>query len=104
MSASLPPIGVDAVIASRVAVTTHVYADCPPPSSAMILGRAFETTVEDRIATNNPSRRPDSASMISRWVIAGPAPTPVLAGADVVVVMRVLLALSRSRQGPPWSR
>ncbi|GAB3883765.1 hypothetical protein GCM10027612_16400 [Microbispora bryophytorum subsp. camponoti] len=39
----------------------------------MIVGSAFDTTVDDRIATNNPSIRPESASRISRCVIAGAA-------------------------------
>ena len=54
-------MGVDAVVASRAEVTTQVYADWPPCSSVMILGSAFETTVEDRIATNMPSSRPERA-------------------------------------------
>ena len=33
----------------------------------MIVGRAFETTVEDRNATNIASNIPESASRISRW-------------------------------------
>src|SRR3712207_9485031 len=35
----------------------------------MIVGRAFETTVEDRNATNIASNIPDSAERICRWVI-----------------------------------
>src|SRR4051795_6574698 len=35
----------------------------------MIVGRALETTVEDRNATNIASNMPDSAERISRWVI-----------------------------------
>ena len=51
---------------SRVAVTTHVYWVCVPLSSARIVGRAFETMVELRIATSNATQMPDSASRISR--------------------------------------
>src|SRR3954454_18038770 len=47
-SASLPQIGVEAVEDSSVAVTTHVYWPCVPCRSVMIVGRALETTVEDR--------------------------------------------------------
>ena len=68
-SASLPQIGVEAVEASSVAVTTQVYWLCVPRRSVMIVGRALETTVEDRNATNIASNIPDSASRISRWVI-----------------------------------
>ncbi len=32
----------------------------------MIVGSAFDTTVEDKIATNRPSNSPDNASMIWR--------------------------------------
>src|SRR4051812_37696432 len=39
----------------------------------MIVGSAFDTTVEDRIATNSPSSSPDSASMICRWDIGAAA-------------------------------
>ncbi len=47
----------------------------------MMCGRALETIVDDRIATNMPSSSPDSASMICRWVIgASPwEPPPCLA-------------------------
>src|ERR687890_2634459 len=62
-------MGVEAVEASSVAVTTHVYWPCVPRSSVMIVGRAFDTTVEDRNATNIASNIPDSAERICRWVI-----------------------------------
>src|SRR5919107_989007 len=62
-------MGVEAVEASSVAVTTHVYWPCVPRSSVMIVGRAFETTVEDRNATNIASNIPDSAERIWRWVM-----------------------------------
>ena len=65
-SASLPQIGVVTVSASRVAVTTQVYADSPACRSEMIRGSALETTVLARIVTNMPSSRPDSASRICR--------------------------------------
>ena len=58
----MPQIGVDAVIASSDAVTTHVYCACVPPRSARIRGRALDTIVEDRIATNRAMSRPDSAT------------------------------------------
>jgi hypothetical protein len=48
----------------------------------MIVGSALVTIVEDRMAANRPSSRPDSASMICRCVIgAWPAvePPPCLA-------------------------
>ena len=65
-SASLPQMGVEAVEASRVAVTTQVYWLCVPRRSVMIVGRALETTVEDRNATNIASSIPESASRIWR--------------------------------------
>src|SRR5690242_14162828 len=68
-SASLPQIGVDAVIVSSVATTTQVYPDWLPCRSVTIRGRALETTVLESIATNMASRRPLSASRISRCVI-----------------------------------
>src|SRR4051812_12670719 len=68
-SASLPQIGVEAVEESSVAVTTQVYWLWVPRRSVMIVGRALETTVEDRKATNIASNIPDSAERISRWVI-----------------------------------
>ncbi len=69
-SASLPQIGVVAVVASRVAVTTQVYAAWDPFSSVMIRGSALETTVPERIAMNMPSSSPERALRICRWVIA----------------------------------
>ena len=90
-SASLPQIGVDAVVVSRVAVTTHVYCVCDPCRSAMIVGRALETIVADRIETNMASRRPLSASRTSRLLrVASPAGAAVAARAGrstAVVVM-----------------
>ena len=72
-SASLPQTGVVAVVASKVAVMTQVYADSPPPRSPMIVGSALVTTVEDSIATNMPISRPDSASSTWRCVIGSVA-------------------------------
>ena len=68
-SPSLPQIGVLAVEASRVAVTTQVYWLCEPRSSVMIVGRALDTTVEDRNATNIASNIPDRADRICWWVM-----------------------------------
>src|SRR4051812_16738833 len=68
-SASLPQMGVDAVEASSVAVTTHVYWLCVPCRSVMMVGKAFETTVEDRNATNIASIIPERASRIWRCVM-----------------------------------
>ena len=50
-------------------MTTQVYWLWVPRRSVMIVGRAFETTVEDRNATNIASNIPESASRICRWVI-----------------------------------
>src|SRR3982751_2576539 len=69
-SASLPQIGVEAVAVSSVAVTTQVYCVWLPFGEPMIFGSAVETMVELAIATKSTSRRPESASMISRWDIA----------------------------------
>src|SRR5438128_7396711 len=70
-SASLPQIGVLAVSASSVEVTTQVYADWPPPRSEMIRGSEVDTTVLARMVTNRPSSRPDMASSTWRWVMTG---------------------------------
>ena len=51
----------------------------------MICGRALETIVEDRIATNMPSSSPESASMICRCVMTG-VPVAWPAGAGWVVL------------------
>ena len=65
-SESFPHNGVLAVDANNIAVMTHVYWVCVPLSSAKIVGRAFETMVELRIATSSATQMPDSASRISR--------------------------------------
>ena len=70
-SASLPQIGVEIVVVSRVAVTTQVKADWVPSRSEMIRGSDEETTLVARIETNIPSRMPERASRTSRWVIFG---------------------------------
>ena len=75
-SASLPQIGVEMVVVSRVAVTTQVKADWVPPRSEMIRGSDEDTTLVARIETNIPSRMPDRASRTSRWVIFGVAAMP----------------------------
>jgi hypothetical protein len=59
-------MGVVAVDASSVAVTTQVYWSCVPCRSVMMTGSALDTIVEDRKATNIPSSRPISASMRAR--------------------------------------
>ena len=64
-SASLPQIGVVAVIASRVATTTQVYPVWLPWRSVTMAGSALDTTVLDSMATNIARRRPDRAS--STW-------------------------------------
>src|SRR3954451_21095858 len=68
-SANLPQIGVETVEASSVAATTQVYWLWVPCRSVMIVGRAFETTVEDRNATNIASIIPERASRIWRCVM-----------------------------------
>src|SRR3712207_1217157 len=90
-------MGVEAVEASSVAVTTHVYWPCVPCSSVMIVGRAFETTVEDRNATNIASNIPDRAERICRWVIrpccsAGATSAGADAGTAAVRSSRVVVA------------
>ena len=76
-SASLPQIGVVAVIVRRVATTTQVYSVWLPCRLSTIRGRALETTVLESIATNIARRRPDIASSTSRCVIA-PLPSTAL--------------------------
>ena len=90
-SASLPQIGVEIVVVSRVAVTTQVNADCVPSRSEMIRGSEEDTTLVARIETNIPSRMPDRASRTSRWVILG-AVSAVLVGSGAVSA--VMLSLS----------
>ena len=72
-SESLPQMGVVAVDARRVAVTTHVYWPCVPCRSVMMTGSALDTIVDERNATNIPRSRPTSASSFCRWVIGAPA-------------------------------
>ena len=79
-SASLPQIGVETVVASRVLVTTQVNAVWLPPSSEMMRGREVETTVPARIETNIPSSSPDRDSSTCRCDMAE-------AGASVVVTV-----------------
>src|SRR6478672_9771935 len=69
-SASLPQIGVVAVMVSRVATTTQVYSVWLPCRLSTIRGSAFETTVLESIATNIARNRPDMASSTSRGVFA----------------------------------
>ncbi len=61
-SASLPQIGVEAVVVSRAAVTTQVYWDWVPLSEPMIWGSAIDTIVLLTIATKRTRSRPLSAS------------------------------------------
>ncbi len=70
-------------------MTTQVYEDWLPFRSAMILGRALETTVEARMATNIPAIRPDMAWSIWRRVIPDAAPS----GAPAVPVSGVTAAV-----------
>ena len=92
-SASLPQIGVEIVVVSRVAVTTQVKADCVPSRSEMIRGSDEDTTLVARIETNIPSRMPESASRTSRWVIFGAVViSAVLVGAGAVVLDMVSLS------------
>ncbi len=77
-SASLPQIGVEAVEARSIAVTTHVYCDWLPLRVPTICGRATETMVELIIAANRTMSRPLRARSTSRWVIGAAA---VFAGA-----------------------
>ncbi len=64
-SASLPQMGVEIAVVSRVAVTTHVNAAWSPPRSWTMTGSEVETTVDASIDTNMPSSRPVSAC--STW-------------------------------------
>ncbi|MBB2743637.1 UNVERIFIED_ORG: hypothetical protein FHR35_003473 [Microbispora rosea subsp. rosea] len=71
-SASLPQIGVEAVVVSSAAVTTQVYCDWVPFSAPMIWGSATDTIVLLIIAMNRTRSRPLSASSTCRWLF-GPA-------------------------------
>ncbi len=86
-SASLPQIGVDTVVASRVAVTTQVNALWSPSRSAMISGSEVPTTVDASIDTNMPSRRPERAASTWRCVMP-PSVSASAAGAEEVRDMR----------------
>src|SRR4051794_33389779 len=88
-SASLPQIGVVAVMVSRVATTTQVYSVWLPWRLSTIRGSAFETTVLESIATNIARSRPDMASSTSRCVIA-----PLLSTA---------LVSAGPADGPAWA-
>ena len=72
-SDSLPQIGVDTVVASRLAVRTQVYCVWLPWRSAVIVGRALLTIVELSIAVNSAASSPTRISRISRWVSSGAA-------------------------------
>ncbi len=94
-SASLPQMGVVAVEVSSMAVTTQAYWLWVPLRSARIVGRALETTVEDRMATSSASNRPVNAFITCRCGIgAGAAGTGAAgqdagcSGADVVRSLR----------------
>ncbi|GAB7073476.1 hypothetical protein JCM18897A_13330 [Streptomyces sp. JCM 18897] len=69
----MPQMGVEAVEASSVAVTTQVYCDWVPSSEPMIWGSATETTVPLIIATNRTTSRPLKARMTCRWSIGAAA-------------------------------
>ena len=84
-SASLPQMGVETVVASRVAVTTQVKADWSPSRSEMMSGSDVPTTVEASIDTNMPRRRPERAVSTSRCVMPL---SESLAGAAASVVVR----------------
>src|SRR3954465_14260827 len=85
-SASLPQIGVVAVIASSVATTTQVYPVWLPLRSVTMRGSALVTTVLDSIATNIASSSPESASSTSRCDIWPQASTGDSFGAVEMVV------------------
>src|SRR5690606_5468136 len=87
-SANLPHSGVDTVVARRVDVTTHVYADWSPLSSEMMSGNEVATTVPARIDTNMPRRRPERDSSTWRWVMVPSADTVRLGG--LVLLARVV--------------
>src|SRR5258705_5938157 len=72
-SDSLPQIGVDTVVASKLAVSTQVYSVWLPSRSAVIVGRALLTIVELSIAVNSAASSPINISRISLWVSAGAA-------------------------------
>src|SRR5262245_40528008 len=63
----------------------------------MIVGSAFDTTVDDRIVTNRPSNSPDRASMICRWDIGTPESGAVTrASADATVAIQFPFAPEES--------
>ncbi|MDQ1084931.1 hypothetical protein QE414_002938 [Microbacterium sp. SORGH_AS 344] len=66
-SASLPQIGVEIAVVSRVAVMTQVYAFWSPERSCTMTGNEVETTVEASIDTKVPSRSPMRAGRTRRW-------------------------------------
>ena len=67
-SASLPQIGVEIAVVSKVIVMTQVYCVCVPPRSSTMIGIDEPTTVIDSIEQNMAKRRPESAS--SFWRVA----------------------------------
>src|SRR3712207_5358262 len=72
-------MGVDAVAASRAAVTTHVYCDWVPSSLAVIVGSALATIVVLSRPTKRTISRPLSGSSVSRRVMADSTATGLLA-------------------------
>ena len=67
-SASLPQMGVEMAVVSRVMVMTQVYCVCVPPRSSTMMGIDEPTTVIESIEQNMANRRPESAS--SFWRVA----------------------------------
>src|SRR3954453_12854714 len=98
-SANLPQIGVETVEASSVAATTHVYWLWVPCRSVMIVGRAFETTVEERNATNIASIIPESASRICRCVMRPCCSTGASAATVVLTFLQVFGTGRAKRRG-----
>src|SRR5919205_1353109 len=97
-------MGVDAVAASRAAVTTQVYCDWVPSSLAVIVGSAFATIVVLSRPTKRAISRPLSASSVSRRVMADSTATGLVA--RCVVLMQCPLrmtAAGRARVPGRWS-
>lgn len=93
-SASFPQIGVEAVEASSIAVTTQVYCDWVPLREPMICGRATETTVLLIIATNSTMSRPLRARITWRWSMGAAS-----VGAAVCALTRNLRRFGQEWEG-----
>src|ERR687886_2840037 len=97
-------MGVDAVAASRAAVTTQVYCDWVPSSLAVIVGSAFATIVVLSRPTKRAISRPLSASSVSRRVMADSTATGLVARCVVLMQCPLRMTAAGREQVPGGGR